>query len=134
MVCAFPLLIQPIIENAFKHGLFHKKGEKNLIIEFNVVDEMLQCVVIDNGIGISEARKINQWKKQDHKSAGISTTRERLSMLHSENPKFNTEHPFLKIIDLTENGKLPAPGLKCICNSEFSKNECIKFNYCRRRD
>lgn len=99
-----PLLIQPIIENAFKHGLFHKKGEKKLKIEFKVVDEMLQCVVIDNGIGISESQKINQWKKKDHKSAGISTTRERLSMLHNENPKFNSDHPFLKIIDLTDNG------------------------------
>ena len=46
-----PLLIQPIIENAFKHGLFHKKEDKKLIIKFEKTGSFLKCTIKDNGIG-----------------------------------------------------------------------------------
>ena len=40
-----PLLIQPIIENAFKHGLFHKKEDKKLIIKFEKTGSFLKCTI-----------------------------------------------------------------------------------------
>ncbi len=33
-----PLLIQPYLENAFKHGLLHKAGEKKLTLEFSKIE------------------------------------------------------------------------------------------------
>lgn len=99
-----PLLIQPIIENAFKHGLFHKKGNKKISIEFKKVNEFIHCTITDNGVGMSKSKKLNQWKTHEHKSSGIETTRERLALIHKEHTVFNPERPFFKITDLEENG------------------------------
>ncbi len=76
-----PIIIQPIIENAFKHGLLHKESGGKLIVQFKLIDGQLNCLIEDNGIGRKKASKINQWKNKGHKSTGISTTIERLSIL-----------------------------------------------------
>ena len=55
-----PLLIQPIIENSFKHGLFHKKDKGNLKIEYTIQNEILKVVIEDDGIGREESSKIIQ--------------------------------------------------------------------------
>src|SRR6185437_1291973 len=51
-----PMLIQPIIENAIKHGLAPKKEGGFLNVSFYLRDDMLECIVDDNGIG---------WKKSN---------------------------------------------------------------------
>ncbi|MEM9545561.1 MAG: histidine kinase [Bacteroidota bacterium] len=81
-----PLLIQPIIENSFKHGLFHKKGVGNLKIDFSVEDDLLKIVVEDDGVGRKMSQKINAKNSEKHVSSGINTTMERLNLLN-----FNTE-------------------------------------------
>ena len=59
-----PMLIQPYVENAFKHGIFHKQGEKLLsIIITPVIKNNITSVLIkieDNGIGRVKSNAINQ--------------------------------------------------------------------------
>ncbi|ENH97842.1 two-component system sensor kinase [Gracilibacillus halophilus YIM-C55.5] len=62
----YPLLIQPIVENAIIHGLEEKEGEG--FIKIKVVEESdhLVIAVIDNGIGLSRSQ-LAQVKNQLHK-------------------------------------------------------------------
>ena len=46
-----PLLLQPFCENAIWHGLMHKEGQGILNIEFSMKDNILNCIIADNGIG-----------------------------------------------------------------------------------
>ena len=98
-----PLLIQPLVENAFKHGLFHKNGEGNLYVSFSYTDPILECIIVDDGVGRKKAAKMNQWKKRHHKSSGIKSTKERIELLNKTvatdiTPKENQ----FKIIDLSD--------------------------------
>ncbi|KAA3630688.1 MAG: hypothetical protein DWQ02_17610, partial [Bacteroidetes bacterium] len=100
-----PLLIQPIIENAFKHGLFHKKEDKKLVIHFEKYHQFLKCTITDNGVGMKYTQKLDNWRAKPHKSSGLKATKERLSLLHRNDPEFNESDTFFKISDLYNNGK-----------------------------
>ena len=65
-----PMLIQPFVENAIKHGVPHdRKGM--ITVSFRPRGHHISCVVSDNGPGLG--RKVSQ-----HKSAGLDVTRSRL--------------------------------------------------------
>lgn len=75
------MLIQPLVENAIKHGLLPKEGEKKMHIRFSRPDEMgpLQVEVTDNGVGRKQAaEKVFQ---TDHQSMSLSITENRLKLL-----------------------------------------------------
>lgn len=100
-----PLLIQPVIENAFKHGLFHKKGEKILKIELKKHSKFLKCIVTDNGIGIKKAQSYIQWKSKEHNSAGLNTIRDRLAIHHKYHPTLKEEGSFFKVTDILNDSQ-----------------------------
>lgn len=77
-----PLLIQPIVENCFKHGLFHKIGRGKVTIHFLLESEYLICKIKDDGIGRKSVMALNTWKSKKHKSSGINTSRERLGIIN----------------------------------------------------
>ncbi len=64
-----PMLIQPYVENVFKHGLLHKEGEKQVRILIKRKGGKLQVQIEDNGIG----RKKSAEQKARKKGAGFST-------------------------------------------------------------
>lgn len=49
-------MLQPLVENAIRHGLLPKHGEKRLSVDFSAQDKALTCVVRDNGIGFKHAK------------------------------------------------------------------------------
>lgn len=103
-----PLIIQPMIENAFKHGLLHKESGAQLNILMDIVDEQFVCSIEDNGIGRKASEKINAWRSKGRKSSGIASTLERLALLDQGRNKIG-----LTIIDLKdEEGN--ATGTKAI--------------------
>lgn len=85
-----PLLLQPIVENAFKHGLEASTsiGE----IKISIYDEVgyLIIEVSDNGVGIDKERldfineKLESYKNNNSKSIGISNVNERIKMFYGE--------------------------------------------------
>lgn len=76
-----PLIFQPYIENAIKHGLFNKFDQENnrLIVRFEVVDLVLRCVIEDNGVGRAVA---NAKKNKQHNSQGLLMMQERIDYLN----------------------------------------------------
>jgi len=64
------LILQPFIENAFKHGLRHKLGEKKIDIIFSLdeTNTILNVIITDNGIGRNQSKIINDSNTKKHQS------------------------------------------------------------------
>ncbi len=94
-----PMLLQPFIENAIKHGLKNlnnRRGHISIII--GEENNCLLCAVEDNGVGReASAASKEQSKETYHKSTALKVTEERLE-IYKEHIK---EQP-LKIIDLKD--------------------------------
>ncbi len=77
------MIIQPYVENAVKHGLLHKSGEKKLNIHFSLVNEhTLCCTVTDNGIGRKRSSEINEMRQKKYSSFATGATQKRLELLN----------------------------------------------------
>ncbi|SDX60337.1 Histidine kinase [Lutibacter oricola] len=92
------MILQPLVENAINHGLFHKKGIGTLAIEFKEINNKCFLVlIVDNGIGINKSlAKNTSIKKNKHSSSVIE---ERLNLLKESN---NWDIDF-KIVDRSIN-------------------------------
>ncbi|MEZ4915550.1 MAG: histidine kinase, partial [Chitinophagales bacterium] len=78
-----PMLIQPFIENALKHGLLHKKGEKKLNVFFSTNEKQdVICTIEDNGIGRKASAMLQQNNMKKHKSFATSATQNRIELLN----------------------------------------------------
>lgn len=96
------MLIQPYIENALKHGLFHKKDNRKLFISMTRISkDSLQCIVEDNGVGRKKSNEINKKRAENHKSFALKATTERLDLLN-----YGSENKIgVHIIDILDNDK-----------------------------
>ena len=76
------MLLQPFAENAVKHGLMHKAGQKELVLQFNQSEEGLDVYIIDNGIGRKQSALINQRNKSKPQSFAIKAISERIELFN----------------------------------------------------
>lgn len=76
-----PMLIQPFVENAIKHGLMHKKGNKKLYLRFKRKDDFLVCEVEDNGVGRKRSEEIKKDNQRVYPSKAMSLTENRFKLL-----------------------------------------------------
>jgi two-component system sensor histidine kinase YesM len=84
-----PLLIQPIVENAFIHGLesYEEKGEIRIIVEHK---ERLTIRVIDNGKGMSEAKlneiieSFDDYSRLNSNHIGLNNVNQRIKLLYGD--------------------------------------------------
>jgi ligand-binding sensor domain-containing protein len=80
-----PLIIQPFIENAIKHGLLYKNpSEKgNLWVHFLSLDEdTLICTIEDDGVGRAKAAELQQASFKKYKSRGTELVKRRVGILN----------------------------------------------------
>lgn len=105
-----PMLLQPFIENAIKHGLKYINETRGLIeVSFSEKNNLLECSVTDNGIGRVKAEEFNKSSKETyHKSTALLVTKERLDLL-----KEDKDIRSLEIIDLYDDHQI-AIGTKVI--------------------
>lgn len=101
------MIIQPFVENAIKHGLTQKNGEKRLYIGFQRKNNMLEVIVEDNGIGREAALK--RKKNEEHMSVSEGINRKRLEII---NQLYNANCD-LEIVDKLDEQKGPT-GTKII--------------------
>lgn len=96
------MLIQPYVENAIKHGLFHKKGHCELKLNFELLNaKTLQCTIEDNGVGRAKASEFKAKKNQLAKSFASEATASRLDLLNQQ----TSEQIGVDIIDLEDNNQ-----------------------------
>ncbi|MCR4031355.1 MULTISPECIES: histidine kinase [Flavobacterium] len=85
------MLLQPFVENIFVHAFTEFSINPKFVITFKMIsDTILECKIIDNGMGAKTAKR-----NKLHQSKGIQLTKERLSLLDSKNNSVE--------IDFTEN-------------------------------
>jgi len=110
-----PLIIQPYVENAIWHGLLHKQTSGHLTIHISMPSEnMLQCVIEDDGVGREKARELRSKTATTKKSLGMKLTENRISLLN-KHAQLNAS---VEIIDVYngENGERLAAGTRVILN------------------
>ncbi|MCP9770316.1 hypothetical protein EGI22_20615 [Lacihabitans sp. LS3-19] len=94
-----PLIIQPFVENAIKHGLVHKEGKGSLVVKFEQIDEVLICTIDDDGIGRKAAAEIKKRSEHSYKSYGTHLVHERVKLLNETDYKIE-----IQTIDKAEGG------------------------------
>lgn len=96
-----PMIIQPYVENAIKHGLLHKSGSKELTVHFEEDGTNFRCTIEDNGIGRHESQRIHERQGKSHHSFSSKATDQRLNLMQNfHNKEFN-----VNIIDINENNR-----------------------------
>ncbi len=91
------MILQPFVENAIKHGLMHKRGQKLLEVNFRQKNPSILSVEIkDNGVGIKLASEINE-KIKKHKSFATNAINKRISLMN----KLSESLISIKVTDLT---------------------------------
>ena len=93
-----PLLLQPYVENAIKHGLFNKTDHSTscLTIKFRLEADVLICSIKDNGVGRDSA---NAKKNKHHVSQGLQMMQERLDYLNVVYKGASFEHEFMDVLN-----------------------------------
>lgn len=94
-----PLLIQPYVENALRHGLYHKEGKRWLSISVEELNAAVRIKIEDNGVGRDAAKTSSL--ESEHLSFASGANAERMKLLN----QLNDLHLDIQIIDKsTANG------------------------------
>lgn len=75
-----PMIAQPFVENAIEHGQLHTVEGGLITVSVHKLDNLLEIIVKDNGVGRKKAAKTKKIK--GHKSMAIDITRERIGILN----------------------------------------------------
>lgn len=93
-----PMLLQPFVENSIWHGVAKKKtgGMIRVLIKKN--DDMIHCIVEDNGVG----RKAAGHESNERKSLGIAITKKRIDILN----EIKKSHGAVTVQDLEQGTRV----------------------------
>lgn len=94
-----PMLLQPHIENAIKHGLIHTVSDGKIELLIRRDEHGVVCSVIDNGIGRKRSHTIRSASLHKHKSRGTALTQDRLDILNT----LHSQQYGIAIEDLTDD-------------------------------
>ena len=84
-----PLLLQPLVENAIKHGLEPQRGPGELHVEASLDGSTLVLRVADTGRGLdAAARALAREPALPSSGFGLAQIRERLRTLHGDAARF----------------------------------------------
>lgn len=75
-----PMLVQPYVENAIRHGLMNSDRDGILEIGFEIDGSRLKITVLDNGVGRKAAEEIGSKRLKPHRSAAMEITQNRVKL------------------------------------------------------
>ncbi|MCB0686148.1 MAG: histidine kinase [Saprospiraceae bacterium] len=75
-----PMLVLPFVENAVIHGLSRSDRQGRIYLKYEMVNEIMQVTIEDNGPGLGKSN----YQASSHKSVGITITRKRLQLINHE--------------------------------------------------
>lgn len=93
-----PLLLLPLVENAFKHGVSEKVGEAWVNIDLSVKGNLLKFKVAN-----SKAEKIDQTAAKHYGKIGLENVRKRLQIIYPKAHEikiFDEEELFVAILEI----------------------------------
>lgn len=77
------LLLQPIVENAIKHGILQNENGGNINITIEHGDDFIVLKVIDNGVGITEEKLLSiEQDEGENKRVGIKNINKRMKRIY----------------------------------------------------
>lgn len=83
------MLLQPIVENAIRHGIGKRPGSGKIDVRAKVADKMLEIRVQDDGPGLSDG-----FAESERHGIGVSNTQERLHQLFQRDSDLTIQnHP-----------------------------------------
>ncbi|HMH20592.1 MAG TPA: histidine kinase [Puia sp.] len=107
-----PMILQPYIENAIRHGIGHRQDKNgHIVIGMECRDGRFICVIGDNGIGRRQAYQYKSNNAINYQSMGMTLVARRIEMLN----KTNNSPIFIEITDLEDGEGKPA-GTKVTLN------------------
>ena len=90
-----PLILQPLVENAFFHGIELSERQGALYIEIALQDDRLHIQVVDNGIGMPEGKLKSLRKTLENPDSatrvGLANIVRRLHLHYGDNQSFVIE-------------------------------------------
>ncbi len=107
-----PMIVQPFIENAINHGLYHLTDRKGILtVTVSAINEdAIEFIIEDNGIGRKAAAEL---RRSEHISRGIQIVKDRISTLNQN----NVIAVSIDIVDLITSGV--ASGTKATINFRY---------------
>jgi sensor histidine kinase YesM len=79
-----PMLLQPYIENAIKHGLMNKHEKRVLELKIRQLTSSIEIIIEDNGIGREQASLLRK-NIPKYQSMGMNINDERIKLLSQAN-------------------------------------------------
>lgn len=78
-----PMLLQPYVENAIRHGIKNKQdGKGKISVEFYLKNKALICAVTDNGVGRMKAEELKGDINIEYQSKGMQLTSKRIDSIN----------------------------------------------------
>lgn len=100
-----PMLIQPFIENAIRHGILNKTEKGKVTLRLYMNAQSLFCEVEDDGVGRKKAQEIkNRQPEHIHRSFAMSINTSRLQLL----AKLLNSTYFFEVTDMMDETGNPA--------------------------
>ena len=84
-----PLTIQPLVENAVKHGILNKAGGGTIMIHSRRENQKIIITVEDNGVGFDAETPYGIFEKQDH--IGLKNVQNRVEKMLSGTLSIHSE-------------------------------------------
>ena len=79
------MILQPIVENAYAHGLSRLEGKGDISIEARREKNRLRIMITNSGIGLDQHRA----RHTSHKGLGLRNASDRLRLHYREDQSFN---------------------------------------------
>lgn len=96
------ILLQPFVENAIKHGIFHKKTPGKLSISFYKNRDSLLCTIEDDGVGRKKSTEIKNRSPKNHISRGMEIINDRLEVI-KKTDDFDIDYKITDLSDIKGN-------------------------------
>lgn len=84
-----PMLIQPFIENAIKHGIQNNTTKGLITLAFEIKQAFLMCTITDNGIGYLQNKR--ETNDTNHRSVALKVTKERIESISGKQSFYISE-------------------------------------------
>lgn len=113
------IMIQIFAENSVTHGFSDIKIRGALLtIHFKKTDDMVECIVLDNGIGRKKANEFKNEKSNKRELHGLKVIEERIKLLNIHQPK---QKIFFEVIDLQNHLTKEVKGTKVILKFPYQR-------------